>query len=91
MGQMSDTPHPLYAARIWQMGKSVVFPLYKAALEAIGAKPGDLVLVRVHPPYITFRIAHPDRAVPVSTFHPDDLPPEHARQKPRGGEGGSTR
>lgn len=79
----TDQPHPLYAARVWQMGKSVVFPLYKAVLDAIGAKAGDLVLVRVHPPYVTFRIAQPDKAVPAASFTSRELPPASPRDLKR--------
>jgi hypothetical protein len=79
----TDQAHPLYAARVWQMGKSVVFPLYKAVLDAIGAKAGDLVLVRVHPPYVTFRIAQPDKAVPASSFTSRELPPKSPRDLKR--------
>jgi hypothetical protein len=71
----TEKAHPLYAARIWQMGKSVVFPLYKAVMESIGAEPGDLVLVRVHGPYVTFRVAKPERVVPVDNLTAKELPP----------------
>jgi hypothetical protein len=70
--------HPLYAARLWRMGKSLVFPLYEAVITALGAKPGDLVLVRVHLPYVTFRIAHPDLTMPIPRFTPGELPPSYA-------------
>jgi len=70
--------HPLYAARLWRMGKSLVFPLYEAVIAALDCKPGDLVLVRVHLPYITFRIAHPDLAMPIPRFTASELPPSYA-------------
>jgi hypothetical protein len=66
---------PLYLVKIWRMGSSVVFPLYKALLEALHASPDDLLLVRVHPPYVTFRIAHPDQVMPVDNFTEAELPP----------------
>lgn len=72
---MTQNSYPLYPARIWRMGRSSVFPLYKQVMEAIGAKIGDLVLIRVHPPYVTFRIAHPNAAIPDDTFEGKDLPP----------------
>lgn len=80
---MTKELHPLYAARIWQMGKSVVFPLYAAVMEAIGAKAGDLVLVRVHPPYVTFRVANPKGAVPTEGFDPAELPPLWPGRSPK--------
>ncbi len=69
--------HPLYAARLWRMGKSLVFPLYEAVIDAIQATPGDLVLVRVHLPYVTFRIAVPDLTMPIPRFGADELPPSY--------------
>ncbi len=74
---MSDTPYPLFAARIWRMGKSVVFPLAQMLMQALEAHPGDLVLVRVHLPYVTFRIANPDLTLPVTRFTAAELPPSY--------------
>lgn len=68
-------PQPLYLVKIWRMGASTVFPLYKAVLEAIHASPDDLLLCRVHPPYVTFRVAHPDSVLPVERFDAAELPP----------------
>lgn len=56
---------PVYAARVWKMGKSVVFPLFKDVMTAVGAVPGSLLLVKVHPPYVTFRVVRPGEDVPV--------------------------
>jgi len=70
--------HPLYACRLWRQGKQLVFPLYDAIIAALGAKAGDLLLVRVHLPYVTFRIANPDLSMPVPRFTPDELPPSYA-------------
>jgi len=67
---------PLYIVKIWRMGNSIVFPLYKAVLEAIHAAPDALLLCRVHPPYVTFRVAHPDILLGVERFTADELPPE---------------
>lgn len=67
---------PLYAARIWSMGKSSVFPVCRELMAALNASEGDLVLVRVHLPYVTFRLAVTDRSIPVDSFTPAELPPE---------------
>jgi hypothetical protein len=69
--------YPLYAVRLWRMGKQLVFPLYVSVLEALGARHGDLVLVRVHLPYVTFRIANPDLTMPIPRFSPEQLPPSY--------------
>jgi antitoxin component of MazEF toxin-antitoxin module len=74
---MNGTVYPLFAARIWRMGQSVVFPLAKLLMQALEAQPGDLVLVRVHLPYVTFRIANPDLSLPVPRFRPEELPPSY--------------
>lgn len=69
--------HALYACRLWTMGKQLVFPLYTSIIAALGARSGDLVLVRVHLPFVTFRIANPDLTMPVPRFNNDDLPPTY--------------
>ena len=65
---ITDVAHPLYAVRLWRTGKSVVFPIYSAVLKALHADVGDLLLVRVHPPYITLRVARPESLMPVEQF-----------------------
>lgn len=69
--------HPLYACRLWRMGKQLVFPLYTSIIEHLQAHAGDLVLVRVHLPYVTFRIAVPDITMPIPRFEECDLPPSY--------------
>jgi hypothetical protein len=74
---MSEVRYPLFAARIWKMGSSVVFPLAKMLMDALEARPGDLVLIRVHLPYITFRIANPEKNFPLPSFTAEELPPSY--------------
>lgn len=69
--------HALYACRLWSHGKQLMFPLYTSIIAALGAKAGDLVLVRVHLPFVTFRIANPDLTMPVPRFNHDELPPDY--------------
>lgn len=59
------------------MGKQLVFPLYTSVVAALDARPGDLVLIRVHLPFVTFRIANPDLTMPVPRFNHDELPPSY--------------
>jgi hypothetical protein len=61
------------------MGKSVVFPLYKDVMNAIGAEPGSLILVKVHPPYVSFRVVRPGEDIPV--YRNDIAGLEHAVQE----------
>ena len=72
-----DALHALYACRLWTMGKQLVFPLYTAIIRELGARSGDLVLVRVHLPFVTFRIANPDLTMRIPRFEADDLPPTY--------------
>lgn len=74
-------PQPLYLVKIWKMGSSMVFPLYKAVLAAIHAGKDDLLLCRVHPPYVTFRVVHPDAVMPVEAFEEHVLPPDWPLEK----------
>lgn len=78
---MTAKTHPLYAGRLWKMGTSVVFPIYKSVMAALGAKEGSLVLVRVHPPYATFRVIPPNEAVDLKNMDLSELPPS---QIPKG-------
>ena len=82
MAGITIKAHPLYAARVWKWGKSTVFPLYSAVLAAMHCVPGDLLLVRVHPPYITLRVAHPESVMPVEQFTDAELPPSWPNKAP---------
>lgn len=79
---MTEKLHALFTGRIWRMGASIVFPLPKALREAISARPGELIIMRVHPPYVTFRVAQPGAIIPVDRFEPEDLPPAWPGKKP---------
>jgi hypothetical protein len=62
------------------MGGRRVFPLYDAVLEALDFdldNPHELVLIRVHPPYCTFRVAKPSALFPLDKMQLSDLPPAH--------------
>ncbi len=74
----------LYAARVWRSGNSIVFPLFKSIREAIGAHPDDLLIIRVHPPYITLRRADPNLIVPLDELTTADLPPAWPGRRPIG-------
>jgi hypothetical protein len=73
---------PVYMARIWKMGQSVVFPLHKLLLQVLDAKPDDCVIVRVHPPYVTFRMVVPEELIPVKSFMVEDFPPKLPKAEP---------
>lgn len=75
INQQGQREYPLYVLRVWQWGNSVVFPLYKPVLKALGAVPGDMLIGRIHVPYLTVRLARPERAIPIDNFGPEVLPP----------------
>ena len=68
-----EKAHKLYAVRLWKMRDSVIFPLYGAVCKAIHAYAGDLVLVWVHPPFITLRLADLGNIRPADHFQRDEL------------------
>jgi len=75
---LTTTPRelsPIYLARIWKQGTNCVFPLPKLLLKLLGARPGQKVIIRVHSPYVTFRVLHPDDVIPVGAFTTAELPP----------------
>jgi hypothetical protein len=53
----------------------VVFPLYKRVRDALGARPGDVLVMRLHAPYLTLRVARPEKIIPIDDFGPEVLPP----------------
>ena len=74
-------PSPIYIARVWKQHNSTVFPLCKLACKLLGVTPGQKVLIRVHPPYVTFRLVDPDELLPVDGFTQQELPPIWPRRQ----------
>jgi hypothetical protein len=84
----SDTQksYPLYVVKPWRVGTQRTFPLYKALLENLDFdldNPDEMLIIRVHPPYLTMRVAKPERLVPIENWDPAVLPPAwpHTRAK----------
>ena len=69
----------LYATRLWRWGSSWCIPFPRPLREAMGWRPGDLVLMRPHLPYITMRVARPETAVPDGAMDPELMPPAWPR------------
>ncbi len=60
------------------MNRRRVFPLYDTLLTALNFdldNPDELLIIRVHPPYCTFRVAKPERLFPLTEMNLSDLPP----------------
>ena len=77
---MSPSPakrldYPLWVVNVWNLGASFAFPLNRMLRERIGWKPGDVLIARHHGPYVTFRVAHPEKIIPIDDFGPEVLPP----------------
>jgi len=69
----------LFVSRVWRVGRSVCFPLPKILREMLHLHTDALVMCRVHPPYLTFRVLQEDGAIPVEKFTYHDLPPATLR------------
>ena len=67
--------YPLYTVMTWKLGNGVVFPLYRVVRQALGMHTGNLLIARVHVPYLTIRVAQPERIIPIDDFGPEVLPP----------------
>jgi hypothetical protein len=74
----SNSVHPLYTVKVWRQGSQRVFPLYRAVLAALDFdldNPNELLIIRVHAPFVSFRVAKPERLIPVENWDPAVLPP----------------
>lgn len=70
--------YPLYVMRPWRLKTRLVLPLYEPVLEALHFdldKPDELLICRLHPPYLTMRVAHPEKLMPLNAFDLNVLPP----------------
>lgn len=65
----------LYAQNMYRWGGSWVLVLPPDLREALQLVPGDLIIMRRHGPFVTFRRGVPDQIIPISEFHLEDLPP----------------
>src|SRR5712692_11286915 len=78
-GEQRD--YPLLVLPVWQWGNSVVMPIYKSMRVLLGWHMGQVLIARPHAPYITIRLAYPERIIPVGTFGPEVLPPSWPRKE----------
>lgn len=70
-----DTNRVLFVAKPYVQGNSVVVVLERELREALGWRPGDIILIRLHKPYATLRRGVPELAIPMADIHLEDLPP----------------
>lgn len=79
MEQGGPKLHALYVLKPWRAGEQVVFPVYDVVLQAIGFDKrfnGELLIARVHPPWVTFRVARPQKLFPLPDVRFDELVPD---------------
>jgi hypothetical protein len=70
--------HPLYVIKPWRSGPHFVLPIYLPVLRMLGfdlLNPQELFIVRVHPPYMSIRVAHPPKVFPLTDVDLAALPP----------------
>lgn len=79
--------YPLYVLRPWRLKTRLVLPLYEPVLQALHFdldKPDELLICRLHPPYLTLRVAYPEKLLPLTEFDLKDLPPPWPQQRKAG-------
>lgn len=81
---MTGKSFPLYAQRVWENGSGLCFALPKGLCAQIGLAVGDVVVVRVHPPFASLRVLRKEIAVPVEGFTAEELPPANLRDERAG-------
>lgn len=69
--------YPLMCTRLWKHGKTLMFPVHSGLVDALRCGPRDLVLIRMHLPFVTFRIVEPYLSLPIGRFDHPDLPPSY--------------
>lgn len=70
--------HPLYVLKPWKNGPHVIVPIYRPVLRVLGydfQNDNELLIIRVHPPYLTLRVARPPELFPLSDVELAALPP----------------
>lgn len=70
--------HPLYVLRPWKTGEHIMLPLYRPVLRILGydfQNDNELLIIRVHPPFVTFRVAHPPQIFPLTDVELAAMPP----------------
>lgn len=73
-----DYPRPLYVVKPWRMQNRLLLPLYDVVLESLHFdldKPDELLICRLHAPYLTIRVAQPEKLFPLNAFDLRALPP----------------
>jgi len=70
------------------MGNRRVFPVYDLVLQALDFdldNPDEMLIIRVHPPFISMRVAKPERMIPIENWDPLLLPPTWPSREKRDG------
>lgn len=73
-----DYPRPLYVVKPWRMQNRIILPLYESVLECLHFdvdNRDEILICRLHAPYFTIRVAHPEKLFPLNDFALSALPP----------------
>jgi len=66
---------PIYTTKLTKSGNSWVLSIERDLREALGLVPGDIIVMRLHAPYVTLRRAVPEREIPLTDLNPACFPP----------------
>jgi len=84
MANVVTGKYPLYVTSVKRWGNSYVMVLPLWIRERLCALDGAMIAMRVHEPYVTFRVWPPPPIVDPSTLDPEKLPPSSAEALRRG-------
>lgn len=65
----------LYTTKAFKVGNAVGMYLDREVREQLRIMPGDLIMLRLTPPYVVIRRAEPERDIPMSDISRGMLPP----------------
>jgi len=75
--------------RPWRVKHRILLPLYDPVLEALNFdldKPDELLICRLHAPFLSVRVARPEKLFAMSPLHENALPPAWPARTKVGGQ-----
>lgn len=73
--RVSKWHRSLFYAKYCKWGASWAMIIPAGVREALHLRPGDVLLMRLHEPYVTLRRGEPDHVIDLKTFSLEDYPP----------------
>lgn len=68
-------PGPLYTVKLWRMGASIVLSIQKGVRERLHWQAEQLLIARIHGPFLILRAADPPSDFPLTQIPSDAWPP----------------